>query len=114
MIVMKNDKILPVDIDGTLIDYVASEDADFYMTYGDKEVALVKKEMNIALVKHHKETRGYYVMVWSANGKEWAVEVIKELGLEKYVDVVMTKPVKYLDDKPCQEWMSNRINLEDV
>jgi predicted phosphatase len=113
MQVIKNDKILPVDIDETLISYVANERGDFTTDYGDEVVHLKAKRMNIALLKHHKTVRGYYVLVWSANGKEWAQKIIMALGLQQYVDIVMTKPHKYLDDKPVQEWLFDRIDLKD-
>lgn len=113
VLIIPNDKILPVDIDGTLIEYVGKNDCDFVLEYGGLTVPLRKKRMNIALMKHHKTTRGYTILVWSANGKEWAETVIRKLKLQEYVDIIMTKPCKLLDDKPASEWMWDQINLED-
>jgi hypothetical protein len=114
---MANDKILPVDVDGTIIQYMSKGDVpmpgDIFPVYGGKVVHLRPMSMNIALLKHHKDLRGYEIIVWSANGKEWAVQIIKELQLESYIDIVMTKPNKYVDDVDVNEWMPSRIHLED-
>lgn len=49
--------------------------------------------------------------MWSAGGGEWAEAVVKALGLEKYVDLVMNKPSWYYDDKEAKDWMGKRIYL---
>ena len=64
-------------------------------------------EPNWEIIKHLKETslNGGTVIVWSAGGWDWALEVVKVLELEHYVDAVLTKPHRYVDDLHCDEFM---------
>ena len=48
---------------------------------------------------------GCHVVIWSASGSQWAEAVIKALELEDYVDVVVSKPYHYYDDKDAKCWM---------
>ncbi len=68
-------------------------------------------EPHIELLKQYKG-RGYHIIVWSAGGALWANEVVSKLGLGKYVDIVMSKPVKYVDDKSCESWMGSRVYID--
>ncbi|NJL76853.1 MAG: hypothetical protein HC892_19360, partial [Saprospiraceae bacterium] len=43
--------------------------------------------------------RGFKVEIWSGNGWAWAAAVVKELGLEKYISRIKSKPVIFIDDK---------------
>lgn len=54
-------------------------------------------ERHVKFLKKQK-AKGYTVVVWSASGTKWAAEVIKKLGIEDYVDYVISKPVKWVDD----------------
>lgn len=105
---------LPCDVDETLITRIDPSNRNGgFMTieYGGDLQFFDSCTDNVALLKHHKTVRGYGIIVWSANGKEWAEKIVKRLKLEEYVDIVMTKPSKYLDDKPVQEWMPSQIHL---
>lgn len=62
---------------------------------------------NIEALKDHSYA-GHVVIVWSAGGAEWATNVVIALGLEKYVDVVLTKPDWYYDDKGAEHWLPER------
>jgi FMN phosphatase YigB (HAD superfamily) len=57
--------------------------------------------------------RGYYIIVHSGNGWQHAEKVIRAFGLELFVDEVKSKPVKYCDDLPVEEWFGPRIYLEE-
>lgn len=57
---------------------------------------------HVEMLKGHK-MRGHSVVVWSAGGADWAEYVIKELKLESYVDVIMSKPNWWYDDLLAKE-----------
>ncbi len=108
------ENILPVDVDETLITEVNPSNKNggyMLLQYGETARFYSPCHKNIALMKHHKQTRGYGIIVWSANGKEWAQKVVKRLELEEYVDYIATKPKEYLDDKPVSSWMPCQIHL---
>jgi len=90
MIVIKNDMTTYIDCDETLV-----------LWDGDK---YTPNEKMITQLKQHK-ARNHPIIVWSAGGWEWAARVVKELGLEEYVDLVIAKPRFYWDDKLAAEFM---------
>jgi predicted phosphatase len=55
--------------------------------------------------------RGSFIVVWSAGGFQWAAAVVKALDIERYVDIVMTKPHAYIDDKKAEEFMGEHIYI---
>ena len=52
-----------------------------------------------------KFNRGYGIIAWSQAGDDWADKVIRELKLETFVHLSMTKPEECVDDLPVSEWM---------
>lgn len=66
---------------------------------------------NIKVLKN-KKARGCFTVIWSAGGYAWAKTVIEALELQDYVDLIMTKPVAYMDDKHANEFMGERIYLQ--
>lgn len=68
---------------------------------------------HIEFLKKQK-AKGMTVVVWSAGGVGWAAEVVRTLGLEEYVDIVVSKPDKYVDDlvNPAQI-LGTRLYLEE-
>jgi predicted phosphatase len=111
--VIKSDKILPFDVDLTLIKPpTPGRHDDLILMYGGRECRFSRIQAHIDLMIHHKVDRGFTIIVWSANGHMWAEKVVKALGLEQYVDYVLTKPLEYVDDKNVGEWMSSRIYLD--
>lgn len=63
-------------------------------------------------LKKHK-ARGHTIVVWSAGGWDWAQVAVKALGLEPYVDLVISKPTWSYDDKKPEEFMPASQWMED-
>jgi predicted HAD superfamily phosphohydrolase YqeG len=98
-IVLESDKVLYVDVDNTLVLW----DKDTYKPH----------KGHVNLIKQFK-ARGQKVVVWSAGGYVWALKVVKELGLEEYVDLVLSKPSWWADDLRADGVLPevNRIYLD--
>lgn len=97
------------DVDDTLVSW------DHYGTFKEGMIEFTAPESghpmwlepipeHIKAMKNHK-LRGHTVVVWSAGGADWAEEVVKKLGLQPYVDVIMSKPNWFYDDIPASEFM---------
>lgn len=104
------------DVDDTLIfDYITEKHNPYSaisLDYYGQSRLVVKSIKHIEFLKSLR-ARGYYIIVWTGNGKQWADEVVDKLDLKDVVSQTMMKPSKYLDDLPCQEWMGTKIYLED-
>ena len=57
--------------------------------------------------------KGSYIVVWSKGGSDWAEAAVIGLGLEKYVDAIMTKPDVVYDDLPVESWITKRLHMEE-
>ena len=112
---IRNERIIPCDVDDTLIIHnpkgmniarasVLDPESGRFLSMGVNEpmVKLVKEE------KH----RGAYVIVWSRGGYQWALNVVAALELQDYVDLILTKPMVYFDDTPVDKWLETRIYLD--
>ncbi len=112
--IVENECIIFFDVDDTLVMWDKShgnqikvpDDTDLRAKY------VTPHRFHIELLKSHK-ARGYTVVVWSAGGYKWAQSVVRRLGLEEHVDIIMTKPIKYVDDLHCEEFMGQRLYFED-
>lgn len=124
MIINEKENIVCYDVDDTLVMWGSNFDSPyddngvidpkrkaFIDPYDNSTNYLTPHKKHIGLLKKHKG-RGCMVVVWSAAGVKWAESIIKELGLEEYVDVVTTKPSKYVDDLPGSEILGTRIYLK--
>lgn len=65
---------------------------------------LLPHRYHIEQLKKHK-MRGHTIVVWSAGGWDWAAAVIKALGLESFVDLVISKPTWAYDDLQPNEFI---------
>ncbi len=113
---IKNEKLVFVDIDDTLILWSSSgkgNEVEFKDPYTNELITVFKHDNNIRLLKE-KYKRGYTVIVWSAGGWPHAKAVIQALKLQKYVCMVMSKPSCYIDDKPVCDWFGSRVWLEPL
>jgi hypothetical protein len=116
--VTENENIYAFDIDDTLVHRDAKElemDLERLVVrnpYSNTVLFLRPYTAHIELLKE-MHGRGRHILVWSAGGVRWAQAVIKALKLEQYVHEYKTKPIGYVDDKPANEWLQNRIYLEE-
>jgi len=113
---VKNDKLLYVDCDDSLILWNLSKYPKFpkvtiNTVKGPCILAVHKKNINL-LIKFAK--LGYGIVLWSGSGYRWAEKVAKAVGIDQYVDIYLCKPQYYLDDFPCQYWMGTRIYRDPV
>lgn len=105
------DKVLFSDVDDTLITFnVTEENLSQAIDIGPRgfERKAIPMFKNIKNLKNAR-TRGHGVVVWSAGGHKWAAEVIRALGLEAYVDLIVAKPSWYYDDLPVDKWIGPRF-----
>ncbi len=112
MIVVENELIIYIDIDDTLIFSTDQENIGFYADYYGEQKLVRAHKKHVEFIKTLKK-RGYYVIVHSGNGWKWAKEIAIKLGLEKYVDEVKSKSIKYIDDLSCEHWMGQRVYITD-
>lgn len=117
MQVYNTDQVVTIDVDDTLVmwsdKYAQPHEGavEFKDPYDGSTNYLVPHEKHISLLKKYRG-RGFTVVVWSAGGVQWAESVVKTLELEQYIDIVLTKPSRYVDDLPVQEWFGNRVYLK--
>lgn len=110
MIEINNENVMFVDVDETLVTQnLAFSQAIDFDNYGIIE-RLFPIDSHIDFIKKSK-ARGRYIIIWSSNGHAWCKEVVTKLGLTEYVDMIMTKPVIYVDDSPMNKW-AFRVFLE--
>ena len=57
--------------------------------------------------------KGSSIVIWSRGGSDWGKAVVEGLGIEKYVDVITTKPTQLYDDLDPSVWLPKRRNLEE-
>lgn len=74
---------------------------------------LVPHFTHVEQIKKHK-ARGHTVIVWSAGGWEWARAAVMALGLERYVDLVISKPEWVVDDLPVEKFMPKSQYAKNV
>lgn len=112
---VESDNIAAFDVDDTLVMWDIpigrEEEAIDFDAFGYTHRVLPHLA-HIELLKEFK-ARGQMVIVWSQGGREWAMAVVRALGLEEYVDVVMCKPKWVIDDMPPNAWISRSyLNLD--
>lgn len=108
---INNERIIPVDVDETLVmhDFSAIDNTvDITDPYTVARIEVRPNEPMIKILKDEK-ARGAFIVVWSRGGYAWAKAVIEALDLTEYVDLVMSKPTVYLDDKEVSTWLRDRV-----
>lgn len=76
-----------------------------------KAVIVPHKKHIDQLIKH--KMRGHPVVVWSAGGWDWAEAAVKALGIEQYVDLVISKPRWAYDDLPADRILPEISFIKD-
>ena len=102
----KERKTVYFDVDDTLLEWdtCRKNDPDAVKIENNGHVFYKKAiQPNIKNLKSHF-LAGHLVVVWSAGGAAWAETVVKALKLQKYVNIILTKPDYYYDDKDATEW----------
>lgn len=116
MKLIDNEQVFAFDIDKTLISarraHKAKDDIGILNPY-TKEIVYCKPHIGHIDLLKEMFGRGRFIIVWSAAGVQWAKAVVEALGVSEFADVIMTKPIGYVDDKKVEEWMSNRIFLDE-
>lgn len=115
MFYLDNEMTAFFDVDDTLVMHDDNFPRDLYINdpYMSGHVMLVRRhERHIKLLKDFK-SRGYSIVVWSAGGAKWARTVVDALELQNFVDICMSKPLKYVDDLPANEVLGARIYLNE-
>lgn len=107
---VENENIVAFDVDDTLV--MHGKDGIEIDMYGRTIKVRIHQE-HINLLKNYRQ-RGFFIIVWSGNGFKWAETVVNALGLINDVNLIMTKPSRYIDDKDSSEWLGGRIFLEEV
>lgn len=82
-------------------DTLVLRDGDFCYTVAPIEV-------HINLMREFKAV-GWQIVVWSQGGSDHAERVIKLLGMEKYVDLIVSKPQVYVDDLALENQHIKRV-----
>jgi len=113
--IVTNECLIFVDVDDTLVMWGKAKK-------GEKVVAITSPYDNGQIfVKPHKghikilkdrHARGAHIIVWSAGGYKWAQAVVKALGLESHVNLIMSKPFMYIDDKKAEDFMGEHLYLD--
>ena len=113
MKIVETEMVVTIDVDDTLILWDEPNDKSIsILDPNDGSINRVTPhDFHIKLLKKHAG-RGYTIIVWSQGGYHWARSVVVALGLQRYVDFVMTKPCKYIDDLPCAAWMGPRLYFD--
>lgn len=117
MIQIKNYNVVPCDVDSTLILHIPPNEYHKHETveiFDPVEKRMMTVGVHLPMVRLLKEEahRGAFIIVWSRGGHEWAANVIDALGLNKQVNLVLTKPLLYLDDCDVSDWLKYRVYLE--
>jgi len=107
------------DVDQTLVKWDDDARAPgpgkirFIVPGNGESVYLTPHKYHLFLLKTYKH-RGFKVIVWSAAGGSWASEVVKVLGIESNVDLIMNKLTAFYDDLPADKVLGQHLYFHDT
>jgi len=97
MILLDSHQPVFIDVDETLV--IHNKDKRKHkdnIKIGD--CYFIPHKPHIEQLKAHA-ARKHTIVVWSKGGATWANTVVKKLKLEKYVDLILEKPMWAIDDQ---------------
>ncbi len=115
MRVINQESTIFIDVDDTLVMWgksgvIGKDLIEITDPHYGKVETLAPHKGHIKVLKDRK-ARGSFIVVWSAGGFAWAEAVITALGLTDYVDLIMTKPHIYIDDKMPDSILGERLYI---
>jgi hypothetical protein len=120
MKVIKSSRIVMFDVDETLviwdwraIDPEGKNLISISNPAGACQELVMPHDRHITLMRQFK-ARGHTVVVWSQGGWAWSESVVKALGIEELVDLIIDKPSWYVDDLPSEVFMKSPIYLDPL
>ncbi len=117
MQVINSENNVFIDVDNTIASWFEPTlpgHGKISISFAGETVYLTPHNYHIQLVKMYK-ARGYTTFVWSANGVAHAKQVVEKLGLPDYVDFVLTKPCKHMDDsEDAASILGPRVFIDDL
>lgn len=109
--ILESNLIVGVDVDDTLVSWEFANEERPHPDCEKVEIVFQGKTSkywifpaNIRSLITHK-LKGHNIVVWSGSGFEWAQKVVETLGLESFVDIIMSKPRWLLDDMKPEDFM---------
>jgi phosphoserine phosphatase len=102
--ILKNHEVVCFDVDNTLI-VVSYIRTNYKLRYKKQTMYYIPVEEHIELLKKY-HSYGKAIVVWSGGGYDWVKTVCKALQISKYVSIMMTKPLAYVDDLDANVWMT--------
>jgi hydroxymethylpyrimidine pyrophosphatase-like HAD family hydrolase len=109
MNVIENELVVGCDVDDTILMWDKPNDpgaGKLEVDFAGRKVYLTPHQYHVDLLRSYHE-RGYYIIIWSANGWRHAKQAAKLLGLEDLVSgkngQVQVKLTKHMDDNPNAE-----------
>lgn len=113
---IEGENIVACDVDETLIlwhsDCPTEQKISITCPYGGDTRLFKVHQPHVDFLKKNKG-RGNTIIVWSAAGVLWAEAVVKALSIGDYVDYILSKPSKLIDDLTPNEIFPCRIYLKD-
>lgn len=97
------------DVDDTLVLWREPRDGETPIQIDTFNLTVSTK--HVRCLKEHA-ARKHPIVVWSQGGADWAETVVVALGLEKYVDLVISKPRWFYDDMSPKIWLDGWIYKE--
>lgn len=121
MNVIENDMVVFCDCDDTLVSWLEPTipgPEKVSLDFAGKTVYLTPHQYHIDLLRTYNE-RGFYIIVWSANGNAHSRRVVEALGIEDLVSGknghIQSKGVKWLDDNPdAASHLGMRVFCPDI